>query len=118
VERRPYGVRPLHERVHQEDAALQGEGDNVLQGDPTTGFGSGPRQHGPHADARRHDGVRAHRRELDFGSAYNKTTLRRFNTPYFDPADLGIKMYPYLRGQMPITVTGAFNFPAGATKAT
>jgi hypothetical protein len=50
--------------------------------------------------------------------AYNKTTLRRFNAPYFDPADLGIKMYPYIRGQMPINVTGAFNFPAGATKAT
>ncbi len=27
--------------------------------------------------------------------AYNDTTLRRYNTPYFDPADLGIKMYPY-----------------------
>jgi len=68
VERRPYGVRPLHERVHQEDAALQGRGRQRAQGDPTTGFGSGPRQHGPHADARRHDGVRAHRRELDSGS--------------------------------------------------
>jgi carboxypeptidase family protein len=49
--------------------------------------------------------------------AYNDTTLRRYNTPYFDPADLGIKMYPYIRGQMPINVTAAFNFPAGATKA-
>jgi len=29
-----------------------------------------------------------------------------------------IKMYPYIRGQMPINVTGGFNFPAGATKAT
>jgi carboxypeptidase family protein/TonB-dependent receptor-like protein len=50
--------------------------------------------------------------------AYNKTTLRRYNAPYFDPVDLGIKLYPYIRGQMPINVTGAFNFPAGATKAT
>ncbi|MBI4886782.1 MAG: TonB-dependent receptor [Acidobacteria bacterium] len=49
--------------------------------------------------------------------AYNKTRVSRYNTPYFDPADLGIKMYPYIRGQMPMTVTNAFQFPAGSTKA-
>jgi hypothetical protein len=49
--------------------------------------------------------------------AYNQTTVNRFNNPYFDPTDLGINLYPYIRGQMPIEVTGAFQFPAGATKA-
>jgi hypothetical protein len=49
--------------------------------------------------------------------AYNDTRVDRFNTPYFDPIDLGIKLHPYIRGQMPIQVTGGFNFPAGSTKA-
>ena len=41
--------------------------------------------------------------------AYNDTKVDRYNTPYFDPSDLGIKLRPYISGQMPITVT------AGAT---
>ncbi|MBM3819322.1 MAG: TonB-dependent receptor [Acidimicrobiia bacterium] len=49
--------------------------------------------------------------------AYNRTDVNRFNTPYFDPIDLGIKLHPYVRGQMPINVEGAFEFPAGSTKA-
>jgi len=49
--------------------------------------------------------------------AYNDTKVDRHNTPYFDPADLGIKLHPYISGQMPITVTGGFDLPAGTTKA-
>ncbi len=49
--------------------------------------------------------------------AYNATTVERYNTPYFDPIDLGIKAYPYVRGQMPIDVTGGFQFLAGTTGA-
>ena len=36
--------------------------------------------------------------------AYNRTTVNRYNTPHFDPTDLGIKLHPYIRGQMPIQV--------------
>ena len=49
--------------------------------------------------------------------AYNATTVDRYNTPYFDPIDLGIKAYPYVRGQMPIQITGGINLPAGTTGA-
>ena len=49
--------------------------------------------------------------------AYNRTTVNRYNTPYFDPSDLGIKLYPYIRGQMAIQVPGAWEIPAGATSA-
>jgi Carboxypeptidase regulatory-like domain/TonB dependent receptor-like, beta-barrel len=49
--------------------------------------------------------------------AYNRTTVNRYNTPYFDPSDLGIKLYPYVRGQMAIQVPGAWEIPAGATAA-
>jgi carboxypeptidase family protein/TonB-dependent receptor-like protein len=49
--------------------------------------------------------------------AYNRTTVNRNNTPYFDPSDLGIKLYPYIRGQMAIQVPGAWEIPAGATAA-
>jgi len=49
--------------------------------------------------------------------AYNDTKVDRYNTPYFDPSDLGIKLYPYVEGQMPIQVTGGFDLPAGTTKA-
>ena len=30
--------------------------------------------------------------------AYNRTTVQRYNTPYFSPTDLGIKLHPYIRG--------------------
>jgi hypothetical protein len=49
--------------------------------------------------------------------AYNRTTVNRYNTPYFDPSDLGIKLYPYVRGQMAIQVPGAWEIPAGSTAA-
>jgi len=49
--------------------------------------------------------------------AYNRTTVNRYNTPFFDPSDLGIKLYPYIRGQMAIQVPGAWEIPAGATSA-
>ena len=49
--------------------------------------------------------------------AYNRTTVDRYNTPYFGPTDVGIKLYPYVQGQMPIQVTGGFDLPAGTTKA-
>ena len=49
--------------------------------------------------------------------AYNRTTVNRNNTPYFDPSDLGIKLYPYIRGQMAIQVLPAFEIPAGSTSA-
>ncbi|MBI2188019.1 MAG: TonB-dependent receptor [Acidobacteria bacterium] len=49
--------------------------------------------------------------------AYNRTTVNRNNTPYFSPTDVGIKLYPYLPGQMPIQVPGAFELPAGTTPA-
>jgi hypothetical protein len=50
--------------------------------------------------------------------AVNRTNVNRFNTPYFDPVDLGIKLHPYIRGQMPITVEGAFEFPAARRRQT
>jgi hypothetical protein len=49
--------------------------------------------------------------------AYNRTTVNRYNTPYFDPSDLGIKLYPYVRQQMAIQVPGAWEIPAGSTAA-
>ncbi|HEU5257437.1 MAG TPA: TonB-dependent receptor [Vicinamibacterales bacterium] len=49
--------------------------------------------------------------------AYNRTTVNRYNTPYFDPSDLGIKLYPYVRQQMAIQVPGAWEIPAGSTSA-
>jgi len=49
--------------------------------------------------------------------AYNRTTVNRYNTRYFDPSDLGIKLYPYVRGQMAIQIPGAWEIPAGATSA-
>jgi hypothetical protein len=93
------------------DPAYQGEGDNVLKA-------SG-------------DGLKNLTHSLTLGDtmvfgpsavnatrvAFNRTNVNRFNTPYFDPVDLGIKLHPYIRGQMPITVEGAFEFPAGSTKA-
>jgi carboxypeptidase family protein/TonB-dependent receptor-like protein len=49
--------------------------------------------------------------------AYNRTTVNRYNTPYFDPTDLGIKLHPYVTGQMPIQVLPSFELPAGTTQA-
>jgi hypothetical protein len=93
------------------DPAYRGEGDNILKA--------------------RADGLKNLAHSLTLGDtmvfgptavnairvAYNQTTVNRFNTPYFDPTDLGIKLYPYIGGQMPINVTGGFEFPGGSTKA-
>ncbi|MBI3050772.1 MAG: TonB-dependent receptor [Acidobacteria bacterium] len=93
------------------DPAYQGEGDNILKAEG--------------------DGLKNLTHSLTLGDtvvfgptavnairvAFNRTNVNRFNNPYFDPVDLGIKLHPYIRGQMPINVTGAFNFPAGSTKA-
>ena len=49
--------------------------------------------------------------------AYNRTTVQRNNTPYFDPTDLGIKLHPYIQGVMPIQVLPSFELPAGTTPA-
>jgi outer membrane receptor protein involved in Fe transport len=49
--------------------------------------------------------------------AYNRTTVDRYNTPYFDPKELGIKLHPYTEGQMPIQVLPSFELPAGTSKA-
>jgi outer membrane receptor protein involved in Fe transport len=49
--------------------------------------------------------------------AYNRTTVNRYNTPYFSPTDLGIKLHPYVAGQMPIQVLPSFELPAGTTGA-
>ncbi len=49
--------------------------------------------------------------------AYNRTSVNRNTTPYFDPTDVGIKLHPYLKGQMPIQVAGGFDLPAGTTPA-
>jgi len=93
------------------DPAYQGEGDNILKADS--------------------DGLKNLTHSLTLGDtmvfgptavnairfAFNRTNVNRFNTPYFDPVDLGIRLHPYIRGQMPIDVEGAFEFSAGSTKA-
>src|SRR4029450_3811484 len=50
-------------------------------------------------------------------AACNRARLNRYNAPYFDPSDLGIKLYPYVRHQMAIQVPGAWEIPAGGTGA-
>ena len=49
-----------------------------------------------------------------FRFAFNRTRVNRFNPPYLDPSDVGIKLYPYYKGQMPLNVTGAFQTAGGA----
>jgi hypothetical protein len=50
--------------------------------------------------------------------AMNKTKVDRYNTPFFDPTDLGIDLYSYTEDQMVVDVTGAFRISQGpATKA-
>ncbi|HET9384376.1 MAG TPA: TonB-dependent receptor [Gemmatimonadales bacterium] len=48
--------------------------------------------------------------------AYNRTTVHRTLTPYFGPSDLGIKLHPYLQGQMAIEVEGGFDVGASLAK--
>ena len=49
-----------------------------------------------------------------FRFAFNRARVNRFSPPYFDPSDVGIKLYPYYKGQFPLSVTGAFATAGGA----
>jgi hypothetical protein len=49
--------------------------------------------------------------------AFNRTSVHRFQAPFFSPSDLGSKVYDYNPGEMVLQVTGGFNISAGtATK--
>ncbi|MBI2189261.1 MAG: TonB-dependent receptor [Acidobacteria bacterium] len=53
-----------------------------------------------------------------FRFAFNRTSIRRYNEPYFDPYDLGARLYSYVPDQMVVTVSNGFNISAGpATRA-
>ena len=97
--------------VIKQDPAYRGEGDNILKAS------SDGLKNMAHSLAIGDTFVFGPTAVNAFHVAFNRTKVDRFNTPYFDPIDLGIKLYPYLRGQMPITVAGAFDFPAGSTQA-
>jgi hypothetical protein len=43
----------------------------------------------------------------------NAVSVDRYNTPFFDPGDLGIPIYSYYPDNMFISVTGGFNIGAG-----
>jgi hypothetical protein len=45
--------------------------------------------------------------------AVNKAKVHNFQTPFFSPKDLGIKMYSYLPGYMSVNVTGGFVLYSG-----
>ncbi|MGE3841216.1 MAG: carboxypeptidase regulatory-like domain-containing protein [Vicinamibacterales bacterium] len=45
--------------------------------------------------------------------AVNKAKVDNYQTSFFSPADLGIKMYSYLPGYMSMNVTGGFTFYTG-----
>ncbi len=45
--------------------------------------------------------------------AVNKTKVDNYQTPFFSPSDLGVKMYSYLPGFMPVNVTGGFILYSG-----
>jgi Carboxypeptidase regulatory-like domain len=50
--------------------------------------------------------------------AVNKAKVDNYQTPFFSPSDLGIKMYSYLPGYMTMSVTGGFVLYSGTnTKA-
>jgi hypothetical protein len=49
--------------------------------------------------------------------AFNRTSVHRYQAPFFSPKDLGSNVYSYNPGEMVLTVTGGFNISAGtATK--
>ncbi|PYR64155.1 MAG: hypothetical protein DMF88_23750, partial [Acidobacteria bacterium] len=49
--------------------------------------------------------------------AFNRTSVHRYQAPFFSPKDLGSNVYDYNPGEMVLTVTGGFNISAGtATK--
>ena len=98
--------------------AYQGGSDNVLKAGMTPpGSAPGGLDNLAHALAIGDTWVLGPTMVNSVRVAYNRTTVNRFNAPYFDPADLGIKLHPYVKGQMAIQVLPSFEIPAGATKA-
>jgi len=45
--------------------------------------------------------------------AFNRTSIHRGSPPWFEPHDLGSKVYSYNPGEMVLTITGGFNIAAG-----
>ncbi len=45
--------------------------------------------------------------------AFNRTSIHRGSPPWFEPRDLGSKVYSYNPGEMVLTITGGFNISAG-----
>jgi hypothetical protein len=45
--------------------------------------------------------------------AFNRTSIHRGSPPWFEPKDLGSKVYSYNPGEMVLTITGGFNISAG-----
>jgi len=95
----------------KKEPAYQGEGDNVLKA-----INSGL-DNLAHALTLGDTWVLGPTTVNSIRVAYNRTTVNRFNTPYFSPTDLGIKLHPYIPGQMPIQVLPSFELPAGTTQA-
>ncbi|MGE3843648.1 MAG: carboxypeptidase regulatory-like domain-containing protein, partial [Vicinamibacterales bacterium] len=48
-----------------------------------------------------------------FRVAFNRTSIKRGNPPFFDPKALGSNVYSYNPGEMVVAVTGGFNISAG-----
>jgi hypothetical protein len=48
-----------------------------------------------------------------FRFAVNKTKVNTYQTPFFSPKDVGIDLYSYLPGFMPLTITGGFRMYTG-----
>jgi Carboxypeptidase regulatory-like domain len=98
--------------------AYQGGSDNVLKaGMVPTGSAPGGLDNLAHALAIGDTWVLGPTMVNSIRVAYNRTTVNRYNTPYFDPTDLGIKLYPYVKDQIAIQVLPSFEIPAGATQA-
>ena len=45
--------------------------------------------------------------------AFNRTSIHRGSPPWFEPQDLGSRVYSYNPGEMVLTITGGFNISAG-----
>jgi Carboxypeptidase regulatory-like domain len=45
--------------------------------------------------------------------AVNKSKVNTYQTPFFSPRDIGVNLYSYLPGYMPINVTGGFRLYQG-----
>jgi hypothetical protein len=98
--------------------AYEGGSDNVLKaGAATPGSAPGGLDNLAHALTVGDTWVLGPTTVNSIRVAYNRTTVNRYNTPYFSPSDLGIKLHPYIPGQMPIQVLPSFEIPAGSTQA-